>query len=71
MRYIPTTEKDREAMLKSLGISSIEELFNDIPEEVRFRGELNLPPPQSEIEVLNSLRALAQKMPTWIDILLF
>ena len=61
LRYIPTTEKDREAMLKSLGISSIEELFNDIPEEVRFRGELSLPPPQSEIEVLNSLRALAQK----------
>ena len=30
MRYIPMTEQDRQAMLASMGISSVDELFSDI-----------------------------------------
>ncbi|MGB9553478.1 MAG: glycine dehydrogenase, partial [bacterium] len=35
MHYLPLTEKDRKEMLASLGMSSVEELFSDIPKEVQ------------------------------------
>ena len=41
-RYIPMTETDRKEMMDVIGISSIDELFQDIPEEVRFKGEYNI-----------------------------
>ena len=40
MRYIPMTDQDREAMLASMGLSSTEELFADIPEHLRTAGDL-------------------------------
>ena len=52
MRYLPNSPRDREEMLRTLGHSSIEELFSQIPEQVRFQGRLNLPGPLSEQEVL-------------------
>ncbi|MDD3627717.1 MAG: glycine dehydrogenase, partial [bacterium] len=33
--YIPITEKDKQAMLEVIGVSSIDELFSDIPKELR------------------------------------
>jgi glycine dehydrogenase subunit 1 len=41
-RYLPMTETDRDEMLKTIGVSSIDELFADIPEKVRFKGEYNI-----------------------------
>ncbi|MCR4433733.1 MAG: aminomethyl-transferring glycine dehydrogenase subunit GcvPA [Caldiserica bacterium] len=35
MRYLPLTDADRKEMLASLGMESVEELFSDIPPEVR------------------------------------
>ena len=56
--YLPHTEADRSAMLREIGVSSIEELFHDIPE--RFRNaEFSLPPPLSELELKKELRQLA------------
>ena len=52
MRYLPNSPRDRAEMLRALGHSSIEELFSQIPEEIRFQGRLNLPGPLSEQEVL-------------------
>lgn len=57
--FIPHTDSERNEMLKSIGISSIEELFKDIPEKYRFP-ELNLPAPLTEIEVLDEIRSLAE-----------
>ena len=34
-RYIPNTDAQQQEMLKAIGCSSMEELFSDIPEEVR------------------------------------
>lgn len=59
MRYIPNTSADRREMLASIGISSIEELFADIPEAVRRRFQpLNLPS-RSEMDVAAIVGGLA------------
>ncbi len=44
--YIPnSTPRIKEEMLKEIGVDSIDELYDDIPENLRFKGKLNLPPP--------------------------
>ena len=46
-------------MLATVGVGSLDDLFAAIPEEVRFRGRLNLPGPAAEADVLRELAALA------------
>jgi glycine dehydrogenase subunit 1 len=60
-RYTSATEEDRREMLAAIGVSSIEELFADIPEALRLTEPLNLPVDRSEQEVFEELRALAAK----------
>ena len=56
--YLPNTDADRSAMLREIGVSSVEELFQDIPERFRH-AHFNLPPPMSELELKKELRQLA------------
>lgn len=49
-QYIPNTEEEQLRMLNEVGIASFEELLNSIPETLRFKGDLPLPPAKSEIE---------------------
>ena len=56
--YLPNTDADRSLMLQEIGVSSIEELFQDIPERFRH-AHFNLPPPLSELELKKELRQLA------------
>ena len=51
MRYLPLTEADRRAMLATIGVPSIESLYRDVPEGVRLKQPVDLPPHQGEIEV--------------------
>lgn len=51
MSYIPLNREDIKEMLKDIGVSSIKELFSDIPEEVILKRPLNLPSPLTEMEV--------------------
>lgn len=60
-RYLPVTEQDRKEMLQTIGIESVEELFADVPESIRFKGTLDVSPQQSEPELLRSMRRLAAK----------
>jgi len=60
-RFIPMTETDREEMLKVIGISSVDELFADIPEKVRFQGEYNIKKAKSESSLTKELRQIAGK----------
>ncbi|RAV20616.1 aminomethyl-transferring glycine dehydrogenase subunit GcvPA [Paenibacillus contaminans] len=60
-RYLPMTEQDRAQMLETIGISSTEELFADIPASVRFQGTLNIEGPLSEPAMLKHMKALAGK----------
>ena len=50
MSYISLTAEDREQMLAAIGVSSIEELFRDIPPALRFTRELDVPPALAEAE---------------------
>ena len=44
--YIPNSVPEvKEQMLKEIGVKKIEDLYEDIPEHLRFKGEMNLPEP--------------------------
>lgn len=60
-RYLPQTDQDKRDMLETLGISSIEELFADIPEEVRSKGPIQIPAALSEPELVKYFTGLANK----------
>ncbi|MCS6862484.1 MAG: aminomethyl-transferring glycine dehydrogenase subunit GcvPA, partial [Abditibacteriales bacterium] len=49
--YIANTDADRRAMLERIGVASIEDLFSDIPPEIRQNAAPHLPPGLTEMEV--------------------
>jgi len=57
--YLALTDADREVMLEAIGVSSVEELFADLPEGVRLRRELDLLPALTEQELTAYFEALA------------
>ncbi|MFO7952565.1 MAG: aminomethyl-transferring glycine dehydrogenase subunit GcvPA [Bacillota bacterium] len=59
--YLPLTDEDRREMLSAIGVNSIEDLFSDVPSEVRLQRELDLPPALSETEAIKHLSSLAAK----------
>ncbi len=62
MRYLALTLKDREEMLKAVGASNIDQLFDAVPQEFLLKKPIeNLPNHQGEIEVENFLQRLASK----------
>jgi glycine dehydrogenase subunit 1 len=61
LSYLSLTERDREEMLAAIGVSSVEELFRDIPEGVRFERELDIGPSLSEQELSRHLEELAAR----------
>ena len=61
MRYLPLTEADRRAMLAKIGVPSVESLYRDVPERVRLREPVDLPPHQGEIEVERAILGMARK----------
>jgi len=61
MRYIPHTKEDIGRMLKVIGASSVEELFSSIPGALRYGGDLDLPAPTSEAELMEHLQGLGAR----------
>ncbi len=61
--YIPNSVPAvKEAMLAEVGAASTEDLYVDIPEELRFKGELNLPPPLlSELELKRHVTSILDR----------
>ena len=59
MSYLALTDADREAMLETIGVSSVEELFADLPAGVRLGRELELAPAMSEQELNAYFESLA------------
>ena len=60
MPFIPNTDSDRREMLAVIGKPSMESLFGDIPEHLRYP-RLDLPPALSEMEILREIESLAAK----------
>jgi len=61
LSQLSITEADRREMLTTIGVASVDELFRDIPEAVRFEGRLDLEPALSEPELVRHLEELAAK----------
>ena len=62
MRYLPLSDTDRSAMLATIGASSIDDLFVDVPEEARLDGPIHgLAMHASEMDVERQLGAMARK----------
>jgi len=51
MRYLPLSDQDRKGMLAKIGVSSVNDLYQDIPDTVWLKESLDLPDHQGEIEV--------------------
>ena len=56
MRYLPKSPADRQAMLKAIGASSIDELFAPIPGEYRLNRDLKVPRQMAESEIVDWFR---------------
>ena len=50
-KYFPHTEEDLREMLDKVGLKSLEGLYDQIPEDIRFKGDYEIPLGASEIEV--------------------
>ncbi len=57
--YVPSTAQERQKMLASIGLCSIDELFSHIPDSLKRKGELNLPSGKSELEVCRTMEHIA------------
>jgi glycine dehydrogenase subunit 1 len=69
LHYLPNHTAEKE-MLEKMGLSSIEDLFDDIPEGLRVNG-LDLPPGASELEVLREMDQLMKNSKGAGDMLMF
>ncbi len=61
MRYIPSTEEQREEMLKEIGVSSFEELVSGIHEKILPKGKLKIPEAIPEAELADHVLKISRK----------
>jgi glycine dehydrogenase subunit 1 len=61
MAYIPNTPDDVRVMLGAIGLDSLDQLFDVIPDDVRLRRPLDIPPALGELELTSHVGALASK----------
>lgn len=61
MSYLSLSDKDKAEMLARTGAGSIDDLFGCIPEAVRLKRPLDLPPGESELELVRTIEALGRK----------
>ena len=59
--YIPNTGKEQLEMLKSMGYSSMDDLFAAIPDDMKLKDGLDLPEGKSELEVSRIMKGIAAK----------
>ncbi len=61
MRYLPQTQKSREAMLEAIGVKSVRDLYCDVPEDAFIKGLAKIPAHLGEIEVERILSSYANE----------
>lgn len=57
-KYFPHTEEDIAAMLQRVGMKSLDDLYHDVPQCIRFQGEYDLPEQKSESEIRHLFESL-------------
>ena len=60
-KYFPHTPSDLQEMLQKVGVKSLDELYAEIPEDIRFHGDYDLPSELSEIEVRQLFESLGSQ----------
>ena len=50
-KYFPHTQEDIDVMLRKVGVDSLDDLYAEVPESVRFKGEYDIPTSKSELEI--------------------
>jgi len=68
--FIPHTVADQEAMLETIGVERLEDLFTDVPSKLRFP-KLDLPPALTEMEAFTELSEIAAANETTRDLICF
>lgn len=59
--YIPATHEDEEKMLKACKVNTIDDLFSDIPDNLKLKRDLELEESKSELEVTTIVKNIADK----------
>ncbi|MDH3438829.1 MAG: aminomethyl-transferring glycine dehydrogenase subunit GcvPA, partial [Betaproteobacteria bacterium] len=67
MPFIPHTEQDVCEMLAAIGVGSVEELFDEIPRELRAGPSTGMPAALNEMEVARLMRDRAERDGTWLN----
>jgi glycine dehydrogenase subunit 1 len=60
-KYFPHTEDDLQAMMEKAGVERLDDLYAQIPETIRFRGDCQLPSEMSELEVRDLFEKLGSQ----------
>ena len=61
MRYLPQTEKARATMLEAIGVSSVRDLYRDVPAKAMMQGLAKVPMHMGELEVERAMSAYANQ----------
>ena len=61
MSYVPNTSEEQQSMLESLGLSTLEDLLEPVPAEVRLQAPLDLPPALSEPDLKRLMSRMAAR----------
>lgn len=59
--YVPNTNDEQLKMLQAIGLNSMEDLFDTVPDEVKLKAPLDIPKGMSEMEVSAKMRGIAAK----------
>ena len=60
-KFFPHTDEDLKAMLERVGVEKLDDLYAQIPESIRFKGDYNLPLEMSEMEVRDTFEKLGSQ----------
>ena len=60
-KFFPHTEEDLREMLAKASVSSLDGLYAEVPESIRFKGDYDLPEAKSELEIRQWFKALGEK----------
>ena len=69
--YIPNSHNEEKEMLQGMGLTSVDQLFEDIPQDVKLKRKLNLNPSMSELEVSKLMKDLSNKNFSNVDLTCF